>query len=260
MKNDLHDEFGNRASQIFINSNIKKLIIPRAFLFNIFQFGHPDFYGQIRIEDKNDGAIYIIRSLLNDINSPKADHFTEQAPTKDIDLYSGANQNGDILYFANYALNGQNGESLHSVMMIGQATDGPLNIKPHFIMTAENALADNIGEVLIPDEVMCRYRPEKAVNDVMGKAKNDAEIIAGICYADQAFRNIMSNNPIDTQSSQIWINPEHLTRSSKRFLSIKDRTLSGLQQELNFPPDIGSDKLDAKHTAFFIGNYASLTQ
>ncbi len=107
---------------------------------------------------------------------------------------------------------------------------------------------------------MCRYRPEKSVNDVMGRAKNDAEIIAGICYADQAFRDVMSNNPINTQSSQIWIQPEHLTRSSERFLSIKDRTLSGLHQELKFPPEINSSALDAKKDSWFMHDYTSLKQ
>lgn len=214
--------------------------ILRGTLLNIFQIGNPDFFSHAEQVDISAGSIQVAHNLLKMAGSPFADHLAEKAPTQNITLRFGAEPEGSFIMFIDYIYPKSQGGDHRSLMIIGRnKQDGKetdlTQVAPHFIMTGYNTHADEGNDdIFIPQEMVCRMRFDGEENDCLVSASNDERILAAVCYADEAFRAIAAGEPIDMEANQDWLADDDMARAeaADRYLALKTRTLSGLEEEI----------------------------
>jgi hypothetical protein len=207
------------------------LSLPFEKIQTVFQIGNPNIYRTINnCELSAEKTISILGETMCSVGIKDGEYLlgVEDARIDNATLHHANEPDGGFVCGMAYRLNrdGDYSENRFS-LFIGQlivSEDGKrFYAEPHYILTG--CLH---GEIFVPQDSVCLAND---TNTMIGY-RDEEEFHASLCYADAAFKTIISGIALDSTENQFWLTRKASSNVRDVFNFICNRDAKELTQEL----------------------------
>ncbi len=209
------------------------LAIPFQHILTAFQIGNPNIYTLIPQLEKDDTLIHITDRTLTMLESPVAGHFSNSDKLVDVRCHMLADSAGQFLSALTYKHKKfDNSLTNHFTLMVGKLAANAENpqhlesVSPHYVLTGQ---VEN--NTFYPLDSACLILDDNKETVHYIKPKEEETFYASICYADAAFRTLLSGAEFSIEANQSWIEGSG-AETKDRFNFLGSRSAEDLSQEI----------------------------
>lgn len=221
---------------------------PYKHLEAIFQIGNPNCFDIFsdQTDLQNQGVQGVIHESLELFQSPHIVDLDGATPKSYATTNFRLESTGGFVSIIRYQL-ADEPNPLHSsvIIVIGHAylneDSIPEQIYPHFLMTASV-----IGDHFIPRECKCiKITEDKdgVEHTDLHIAQNAKEFQSMICYANDAFENVMAGYLPEVENYQQWIDPESFFDPERTYKRLCKRTPQSLTEDIKNGESDGNSQI-----------------
>ncbi len=188
-------------------------------------------------ETLGDEHLLLIRDSLSQAPSFTKRHMDDLTSLDTLDIHHVMAMDGSFLFWVDYSFREEQnpGHTGCSIYIAGRIPTEAANTnftEPHFIMTGYSRITNGM-DVFLPHEMLCRLEfPDDPSRTFLGAAYDPEAVMAGTCYAEQAFQDISAGSPLDIKRNQSWIEEPNRAKATDRYQKLLNCTFEERQMEL----------------------------
>jgi hypothetical protein len=215
---------------------MKKAIQWNTFL-KVFPL-HSDLFVPTVNAPLSDATVQMMKAYMDQTASEEDTFGIVNSQSTNINMFFNAEEGGCFVSCIEYQHHTADAPTKTCVaLLIGQAhfsrkKNGGLSLTPYFILTGEHT-EYNGADVLIPSTIGCRVnypnKPESVM--IVCDTKEETEISAALCYADDCIKRILAELPLDISAAQTWFEND-VDTFEERIEHITTRTIDDIKREI----------------------------
>ena len=207
----------------------------------IFRLRDSNYYILDEHVAAKDVVLDMMTSVLKGMNTVYADDLT---PEQCLRAKIGYNQRDDGCFICHItyptASKSEMQKSERSALIIGKYTKSDPNgeynaIRPYFVMTGfQTYIEEQKADVFIPRQVICRTRKYGATQEAPFVADTPSSTLHALCYGREAMEIIFTNEDLDVDALQFWLNPNISEEAAQRYIAIKNQSPAAFTASLEW--------------------------